>query len=163
MRWFAGCVALAFAGTGVAATAWADAWPRWQVRDGQAAEIYNGGTTFGVECAPGGTDVVLTLTAPDAPAVAPGALAIIQVSTQSNAYPIDQATDIDTYLRSFDPDGPGRYVSSGTSSELQELLESLRAGLNLIVGLESFERAERYTLVGSSATIERVLTSCGID
>ena len=163
MRWMVGCVALAFAGSALATTALADAWPRWQVTDDRAAEISNGGTVFGVECAPGSADVTLALTAPDASAPPPGATAIIQVSTRSDAYPIDGTTDIDTFLRAFDPDGSGRYISTGTAAELQDLIDSLRAGLNLIIGIESFERAERYTLVGSSAAIERVLTACGID
>ena len=168
MRWMARPVALAFAGSALATTALADAWPRWQVADDRAAEISNGGTVFGVECAPGdaapGTaNVTLALTAPDAPAPPPGATAIIQVSTRSDAYPIDGTTDIDTFLRAFDPDGPGRYISTGPAAELQDLIDSLQAGLNLIVGIDSFERAERYTLVGSSAAIERVLTACGID
>ena len=162
-RWIAGAGALALAGGVGAQTALADAWPRWQVDEGRAAEISNGGTVFGVECAPGGSDVILALTAPDAPALDPGTTAIIQVSTRSDAYPIDGAADIDTFLRAFNPDGPGRYVSTGTPAELQDLMDSLRAGLNLIVGLDVFERAERYTLVGSSAAIERVLTACGIE
>ena len=167
-RWLARSVGLALAGgamatTAMATTAMADAWPRWQVTDDGTAEIYNGGTAFGVECAPGDADVTLTLTAPDAPAPTPGTTAIIQVSTRSDAYPIDGTTDIDTFLRAFDPDGSGRYVSTGTAVELQDLIDSLRAGLNLIVGIDTFERAERYTLVGSSAAIERVLTACGID
>ena len=162
MWWMARSVALALAGSALATVAMADAWPRWQVTDDRAAEISNGGTVFGVECTTG-ADLTLALTAPDAAPPPPGATAIIQVSTRSDAYPIDGTTDIDTFLRAFNPDGPGRYVSTGTATELQDLIDSLRAGLNLIVGIESFERVERYTLVGSSVAIERVLSACGID
>ena len=59
----------------------------------------------------------------------------------------------------FRPASGGGYVSD--EAPVEPLVDSLRAGMNLIVAVEVFDRSQRFTLTGSSRAIETALTGCG--
>ena len=154
-------MALAAAAIAVSAAGGANAqmeeWARWQVVDG-VATIQNDAAAFGVTCGEGGSPA-LTLAAPDAAAIPDSATVLIQVSSRSDAYVLEEGTDIETFLRHFRPASGGGYVSD--EAPVEPLVDSLRAGMNLIVAVEVFDRSQRFTLTGSSRAIETALARCG--
>ncbi|MCB9957959.1 MAG: hypothetical protein H6843_05005 [Rhodospirillaceae bacterium] len=154
-------MALAAAAIAVSAAGGANAqmeeWARWQVVDG-VATIQNDAAAFGVTCGEGGGPAV-TLTAPDAAAIPESATVLIQVSNRSDAYVLEDGTEIETFLRHFRPAAGGGYTSD--EDPIAPLVDSLRAGVNLIVAVEVFDRSQRFTLAGSSRAIETALADCG--
>ena len=136
-------------------------WPQWRVVDG-AATIRNDAAAFAVACGAAGTPE-LRLSAPGAAAIPDDATVLIQVSSQADAYVLAQGTAISTHIRSFT--GPGgtdgaTYTSADDSGALAGLVEDLRAGLNLIVAVEVFDRSQRFTLAGSRRAIDAALAGC---
>ena len=157
--------ALAAAGLmlGAAGTAAAQGWGRWQVDaagGSPVAAIDNGHARVGMACGADGSPE-FRLSAPNSSDVPAGATAILQVSTASDAYPIDGSTQIDTFLLSMSPatggDGRSYMADPGAGTRL---IDSLRTGLNLTVGLDAFSRSERFTLVGSNAALTQALAGC---
>jgi hypothetical protein len=137
----------------------------WRVVDGEAI-VDNGETGFGVAClrdADGAAGPTLVFRPPPETDLGERFAARLQISTTANAYQINAATEIDTLAWRFERQG-GRYaaaepLSAGTG--LGETLDSLRAGMNLVIGAAAFDRAQRYSLVGSNRAIEAVLADCG--
>lgn len=154
-------MALAAAAVAVSAAGGANAqtgdWARWQVVDG-VATIQNDAASFGVTCGENGGPAI-TLAAPDAPAITQDATVLIQVSSRSDAYVLEDDTDIATHIRHFRPMAGGGFVSDGEA--IAPLIDDLRGGMNLIVAVEVFDRSQRFTLVGSSRAIDAALADCG--
>ena len=143
----------------VAAAAQAQDWPSWRVVDGTAM-VRNDAAQFGVTCADAGTPALM-LEAPDAAPIPEGSMVLLQVSSRADAYAIDDATRISTFLRPFRPRPEGGYISDRDPAALAPLIDDLRAGLNLIVAVEAFDRSQRFTLVGSRRSIDAALDGCG--
>ena len=142
----------------------------WQVGDG-AAHVTNGESRFGVACRSVGDGRLVPVLVFEAPAGADygdSVEARLQISTTADAYQIDTNTEIDTTTWTFRLDvsgDAGRYVAAESGSreapDIGVTLDRLRAGLNLVIGAAPFDRAQRYSLVGSNRAIGIVLAGCG--
>ena len=154
----------------LAATASALAQPipaTWQVGDGEA-HVTNGESRFGVACRSGDDGRVAPVLVFDVPAGADygdSVEARLQISTTADAYRIDASTEIDTMTWTFRLEAggdAGRYVAAAEDAAAVEVtLDRLRAGLNLVMGAAPFDRAQRYSLLGSNRAIGIVLAGCG--
>jgi hypothetical protein len=137
----------------------------WRVVAGDAV-VGNAETRFAVSCrrgdAGGAAEPTLVFRPPPGEDYGPSFEARLQISTAADAYRIDGATEIDSQVWRFAGDG-GEYeavepVSPGAS--LETTLDRLRAGMNLVLGAEAFDRAQRYSLIGSNRAIGAVLAAC---
>jgi hypothetical protein len=159
-------IALALGLLGVAAPGQAQpASTTWRVIDGEAI-VSNGETGFGVSCrraADGEAGPMLVFRPPPEVDLGDSFTARLQISTTADAYQINAATEIDTLAWRFERQG-GRYAAAeplSAEAGLDATLDSLRAGMNLVIGAGAFDRAQRYSLVGSNRAIEIVLADCG--
>jgi hypothetical protein len=138
----------------------------WRVAGGEAA-VSNGETGFGVACRSGsgsGGMAGPAMTFEPAPGADLGESfeARLQISTAADAYRIDGVTRIDTSVWRFDRQG-SRYMAvepAEPGADLAATLDNLRAGMNLVIGAAAFDRAQRYSLVGSNRAIQAVLADC---
>ena len=153
-------MALAAAAIAVSAAGGANAqmeeWARWQVVDG-VATIQNDAAAFGVTCGEAGSPA-LTLAAPDAAAIPDSATVLIQVSSRSDAYVLEEGTDIETFLRHFRPAAGGGYVSD--EGPVEPLVDSLRANVLRTV-LTTLGMVFSF-LLGANVLVEKVFSWPGI-
>jgi hypothetical protein len=150
---------------GLSAAVQAQSAQTWRVVDG-AAMVNNGETGFGVACLrdfDGEAGPMLVFRPPPETDLGASFAARLQISTTADAYQINAGTEIDTLAWRFERQG-GRYAAAEplpAGTGLDETIDALRAGMNLVIGATAFDRAQRYSLVGSNRAIEAVLADCG--